>query len=126
MHGVLSGTAPNLTYTPAVNFNGVDHFTFTVNDGAVDSAPAIVEITVNAVNDQPAANAQTLTTDEDIPLAVTLSGSDVDGDGLTFAVLTDPDHGTLSGTVPNLTYTPDLNFYGADSFTFLVNESRKN
>ena len=36
-HGVLSGTAPALTYTPAANYNGSDHFTYQVNDGALDS-----------------------------------------------------------------------------------------
>jgi hypothetical protein len=39
-HGTLSGTAPNVTYTPAANYNGSDSFTFKVNDGALDSTPA--------------------------------------------------------------------------------------
>ena len=54
-HGTLSGTAPNLTYTPAANYNGPDSFTFTVNDGTVDSAAATVSITVTPVNDAPVA-----------------------------------------------------------------------
>src|SRR5262249_7389348 len=45
-HGALSGTAPNLTYTPANNFNGVDSFTFKVNDGQADSNIATVTISV--------------------------------------------------------------------------------
>ena len=52
-HGTLSGTAPNLTYTPAANYNGSDSFTFKANDGGLDSTPATVSINVSAVNDAP-------------------------------------------------------------------------
>ena len=47
-HGSLSGTAPALTYTPTTGFSGMDTFTFTVHDGALTSAPALVTITVEA------------------------------------------------------------------------------
>src|SRR6185295_14851470 len=63
-HGTLSGTAPNLTYTPAANYDGVDHFTFKANDGTLDSNVATVTITVTAVNDAPVAADQAVTTDE--------------------------------------------------------------
>ncbi len=46
-NGTLSGTAPNLTYTPNSGYRGADSFTYTANDGVVDSAPATVSITVN-------------------------------------------------------------------------------
>jgi VCBS repeat-containing protein len=103
-HGTLSGTAPSLTYTPAANYNGADNFTFKVNDGQVDSAAATVSITVNPVNDAPVANAQSTTTNEDTAKAITLTGSDADGNPLTYAVLTQPGHGTLSGTAPAYLY----------------------
>lgn len=45
-HGTLSGTAPNLTYTPAAGYSGSDNFTFTVNNGVSTSAPATVTMTV--------------------------------------------------------------------------------
>jgi hypothetical protein len=51
-HGTLSGTAPNLTYKPATNYNGPDSFTYTITDKAdgasppLTSAPALVSITV--------------------------------------------------------------------------------
>ena len=96
-HGSLSGTAPHLTYTPAANYNGADSFTFKVNDGTVDSAPATVSITVTPVNDAPVANAQAAATNEDTAKAITLTGSDVDGNPLTYSVVTQPGHGSLSG-----------------------------
>ena len=121
-HGALSGTAPNLTYTPAANYNGADSFTFKVNDGSGDSNIATVSITVNSVNDAPIANGQSVTTNEDTPKAITLTGSDVDGDPLTFSIVSGPAHGTLSGAPPNVTYTPASNYHGSDSFTFKAND----
>ncbi|MEI7831644.1 MAG: Ig-like domain-containing protein, partial [bacterium] len=121
-HGILTGTKPNLTYTPALDYNGPDSFTFKVNDGVVDSTPATISITVTAVNDTPVAIAQSVTTAEDTAKAITLAGSDVDGNNLTYIVVTQPAHGTLAGTAPNLTYTPALNYNGPDSFTFKVND----
>ena len=75
--GSLSGTAPNLTYTPDANVNGTDSFTFVANDGTVDSAEATVSITVNPVNDAPSSSSITTSTDQDTPVAVTLLGADV-------------------------------------------------
>ena len=54
--------------------------------------------------------------------AVILSGSDTDEDVLTYIVVTNPAHGTLSGTAPNLTYTPTVSYNGTDSFSFKVND----
>jgi hypothetical protein len=122
LHGSLGGTLPNLTYFPAGGFFGADSFSFKVNDGALDSAPATVSLTVTAVNHQPIASAQSVTTVQDTPKAITLSGSDADGNPLTYAVVTQPAHGTLSGTAPNLTYTPTPRYSGPDSFTFKVND----
>jgi len=67
------------------------------------------------------ADAQSVTTDEDTPLAITLTASDADpGDTLTYSIVDSPTHGTLSGTTPDVTYTPDADYNGPDSFTFNV------
>ncbi|GAH07743.1 unnamed protein product, partial [marine sediment metagenome] len=122
-NGTLNGSAPDLTYTPFGNFNGVDSFSFTVNDGTVDSPEATVSITVDPVNDQPSAEGQFVDTNEDTAVAITLAGSDVDaGDALSFVVASGPSNGSLSGTEPNLTYTPFDDFNGSDSFTFMAND----
>jgi type VI protein secretion system component Hcp/Ca2+-binding RTX toxin-like protein len=121
-HGTLSGSGANLTYTPDANYNGPDSFTYVANDGWTDSAAASVSLTVKAVNDAPAANAQSISTDEDTAKAVTLSGSDVEGDSLTYRVVNGPAHGTLSGSGANLTYTPLANYNGPDSFTYVAND----
>ncbi len=124
-HGTLSGTGASLVYTPDLNYVGTDSFTFKVNDGSLDSNIATISIKVDAVNDAPVADDQNLSTPEDTPLDITLTGFDVEGDLLTFILLntlTEPVHGTLSGTGASLVYTPDANYFGFDSFTFKVND----
>lgn len=123
-NGTLSGTAPALTYTPAPNFNGADNFTFKVNDGTTESAPATVSITVNPVNDAPVAFSQNLTTTSDSPLSMTLMGSDLDNDPLTYSVTAQPIYGSLQGSAPSLTYIPPIGFQGTDSFAFQVTDSQ--
>ena len=120
VNGVLSGTAPNLTYIPNANFYGVDSFTYLVNDGVLDSSVANVAITISASNDAPVAETVSATTDEDSVVSITLTGSDIDGDALTYSVVSQPTNGSLSGVAPNLTYTPNTNFNGTDAFTFKV------
>ncbi len=123
-HGSLSGTAPNLTYTPNTGYTGPDSFQFKDNNGALDSAIATVSITVNGTNHAPTANPQTVTVAQDTAKSVTLTGSDPDaGDTLTYTVTANPSHGSLSGTAPNLTYTPTTGYFGADSFQFKVTDN---
>jgi hypothetical protein len=120
--GTLSGTLPNLVYTPSTNANGADNFTFKVSDGTLESGVATVTIVVAAVNDLPVVSGQSVTTDEDAPVAITLSGSDVDGDTLTYTVVAGPTKGELTGTAPNLVYVPNSDVSGTDSFTYKVND----
>ncbi|MBP7031560.1 MAG: tandem-95 repeat protein, partial [Anaerolineaceae bacterium] len=80
-------------------------------------------ISILDVNDAPVANNQTVSTPEDTALAILLTGSDQDGDPLTYAVIANPTHGILTGTAPNLTYTPAANYYGPDSFTFQASDA---
>ena len=128
-HGTLTGTAPNLVYTPATGYTGSDSFTFKANDGKVDSAVATITIDVGvAGNRRPVAANQWVTTAEDTAKSVTLSGSDPDSDSLIYEIVSGPAHGTLTGTAPNLTYQPAANYPagnapGADSFTFTVRDA---
>jgi hypothetical protein len=121
-NGTLAGSGANQTYTPDADFNGTDTFKFTVNNGTETSAPATVTIDVNPVNDEPAADAQSVTTDEDVPVSFTLTGTDIDGDTLSFSVTQQPTKGTIAGTAPDLTYTPNPDFNGTDSFEIVAND----
>ncbi len=122
-HGTLTlNSDGSFEYKPNANYHGSDSFTYTASDGELDSESATVSITVDPVNDAPTADAQSVSTDEDKATAITLSGSDIDGDSLTYKVASNPAHGQLSGTGANLTYTPDENYNGSDSFTFKAND----
>ena len=100
-NGTLSGSAPNVTYTPDQDYNGADSFRFTVNDGQLTSSAATVSISVAAVNDAPVADNQTVTTDEDTAASITLVANDVDDDPLTYTI-GQPSNGTLTGTGPDV------------------------
>ncbi len=118
-HGTLSGTAPDLTYTPATGYFGADSFQFADNNGVATSSPATVSITVVG---QPTANAQSVTTAQGVAAPVTLTGTDPNTPPLTltYIVTADPAHGTLTGTAPDLTYNPTAGYSGADSVQFKV------
>ncbi len=110
--GVDSETAGQ-TITNTVRVTAVDQAD---SNSTNDSAGAV--ISVKSHNQAPVAAEQDLTTEEDSALTITLSADDPDGDTLFYSVVTHPAHGTLSGTAPNLTYIPDSDYFGADSFTF--------
>jgi LPXTG-motif cell wall-anchored protein len=73
-------------------------------------------------NHAPVAAGQALTTHEGVALPLTLSGSDADGDALTFTIVDGPDHGSLSGSGAAQTYEPVTGFVGDDTFTFTVRD----
>jgi len=95
-HGTVTISGLVVTYTPALNYYGADSFTYTVNDGTADSNVATVSITVTSVNDAPIANNATVETLENTPVNFELIATDADGDPLTFVIVLEPAHGTLS------------------------------
>lgn len=109
-------------YMPDPDFHGEDSFTYKANDGALDSYPVTVSVTVTPVNDAPTARNQAVETNEDTARAITLSGSDVDGDSLNNVIVNGPSHGTLSGSGLNVIYTPEANYNGNDSFAFRLSD----
>lgn len=87
------------------------------------TAGASVEI----VKAPPVASDGTLTTDENTPASGTLVASDPDGDPLSFSIVGQPGHGTVTLDDPSTgayTYTPSQDFSGSDSFTFKANDGQ--
>lgn len=120
-NGVLSNfnaTTGFVTYTPNAAYDGPDSFTFKTTDGVDDSDPATVDITVRP---QPQSASQAVTTEYftaiDLQLEVV--------NGATFDITVQPQHGSLQNldnVAGTLTYVPDINFSGQDSFTFVTTD----
>lgn len=64
------------------------------------------------------ADSQSVTTSEDIPTPITLTGRVGNGGAVSYVIISNPSHGTLSGVAPNFSYIPDANYSGLDSFSF--------
>ncbi|MDB5335101.1 MAG: outer rane adhesin like protein [Planctomycetaceae bacterium] len=126
IHGtVIINANGSFTYTPDTGFTGSDEFSFKVNDGTVDSADALISVTVGtASNTPPVAHPATVSTPKDVALSGSLIGTDVDGDPLTFSAgATAPMHGSVTvNSNGTFTYIPDAGFVGFDLFTFKVND----
>ncbi|MDH4023578.1 MAG: Ig-like domain-containing protein, partial [Gammaproteobacteria bacterium] len=100
---------------------GANAFTVRATDTAGNERTEGRTITrVAPANQAPVADTQTVTTAEDTAKAITLIGSDGDGDSLTYTIVDGPQHGTLTGTGATRTYTPDADYNGPDTFTFTV------
>ncbi len=118
-HGDYQWIPPNtVIYTPTVDFVGTDSFTFRSHDGQEFSNVSTITLTVNAVNDAPVVVTQPISTTRNNNAAVVLSATDVESDTITYTLVSSPTHGSLSGEMPNLLYTPEENFVGDDSFQF--------
>lgn len=121
-NGIVSGTAPALTYTPAVGFSGTDSFTWVANDGSADSNVATVSIAVRVNNRAPVAFDQSIAATNGASAPATLGASDPDGDSLTFAVVTPPAYGSVVLTGSAATYFANAGYTGPDSFQFRAND----
>ena len=76
-------------------------------------------------NQLPVDDSQTISTNANTPIAITLVGNDADGDSLTYSIVTSPSHGTLGSLNPStgmVSYTPNAGFTGTDTFTFKTND----
>lgn len=116
------------TYQGAANFNGTDGFSYTVTDGNGGTSTADVALTVNSVNDAPAAQDDTFGGNEDEAISGSLldNDSDVDGDALSVdaETLTTANGGSVTINADGtFTYQGAANFNGSDSFTYTTRDS---
>jgi hypothetical protein len=126
-------TDDTVDYTPAPNYNGMDQITYEICDASGDCDQAVINITVDPVNDLPIANDDNANTDEGVAVVIdVLNNDDFGGDGPgvgPIVVITPPGNGTAivdnNGT-PNdptddlITYTPNPGFSGTDVFAYQI------
>ncbi|MAP54255.1 MAG: hypothetical protein CL605_05075, partial [Altibacter sp.] len=125
----IDPTSGAYTYIPPTDYIGEDSFEYTIcddgNPQACDSAVVYIEIQPidGPNNDPPVANADTNTTQKNVPVDgnVLPNDYDPDGDPITVTANTDPSNGTVvinpDGTY---TYTPNTDFVGEDTFTYTI------
>ncbi|KPA16706.1 secreted protein containing PKD domain protein, partial [Candidatus Magnetomorum sp. HK-1] len=122
---VLNTESGECLYTPVAEYSGMISFSFSVFDGKEHSDPSAFTIVVLEVNDPPVAEHKTITTPEDEPIFFALKATDIDSDVENY-VIQDPPIGDIlvMDAVSGLCkYTPEANFFGQDSFTFIAKDS---
>jgi outer membrane protein OmpA-like peptidoglycan-associated protein len=126
-HGTAVIVGTQVRYTPAANYSGPDSFTYTVTDGNGSTATATVTITVTGVDDVPTAVADTATVAEDAAVTTAVLGNDTGlGDApITVTIAIQPEHGSVVVDAPasTITYTPDPNYHGADTYSYTVTDA---
>ncbi|EPP2135570.1 tandem-95 repeat protein [Vibrio alginolyticus] len=109
------------TFTPTADWNGSEALTFTATDPSGESVSQTVNFTVAPVADIVADKATVV---EDTPTIIKVLGNDTfEGDDKVVSL--DTNHGPANGTVSvnldgSVTYTPNDNYHGTDSFTYIV------
>ncbi|HEV2863923.1 MAG TPA: Ig-like domain-containing protein [Pyrinomonadaceae bacterium] len=136
LRAVLVGPAPpgrftlnpdgSFTYEPPADFAGDASFNYAADDGHALSASATVVIRVGEVNDAPVADDDSAQTFEDTPVSVSVLANDRDADdALSVAAVTPGSNGSVAINADgSLTYTPNPNFNGTDTFTYTLDDRR--
>jgi len=124
-HGLVEVFPSSVRYTPALNYNGSDSFTYTISDGQGGTDTATVTVTITPVRDFPVAVADGATTPEDTPVVIDVmaNDSDPDGDPFTIFSVTQGTGGVVTFTAGSVTFTPNPNFNGTSSFTYSIRDS---
>jgi len=107
-------------------------FTYTVTDNGVISTTATATINIEAANNTPIVPDRSLSTDEDLALVITeamLNITNEPTDTIEFSIFEPDTYGPENGSISidntnlTITYTPDENYYGQDSFVYMVDDS---
>ncbi len=120
-HGLLSGDAPNLSYTPKKDYFGTDSFVYRVSDGTASSQDVQVDIMIKDMPDDGSAVVNALSKEIGVKQNRQKIVDIVDNSTLSYIITSFPKHGTLQQSKPNPTYIPDMDYVGADSFSYKVN-----
>lgn len=128
----LNVSTGTINYTPNANFNGLDSFTYTVEDDAqlVSDNVALVTITVNAQNDAPEARNDLGSTDINTDVSIDVVSNDVDIDSAdapdpdSLVIVSAPANGLASVNAGRVDYSPTSGFSGTDTFTYTINDTR--
>ncbi|WP_349409526.1 Ig-like domain-containing protein [Pseudalkalibacillus sp. SCS-8] len=116
----------NWEYTPNEGYVGPDHFVVEIDDGNGGITTSTVSITIKEPPNQlPEVGNYNESTVKNTPVSGKVSGTDADGDTLTYSMKTSPNHGSVEfQSDGNWTYTPGADYVGPDSFTVEVSDGK--
>ncbi|MGU3398031.1 tandem-95 repeat protein, partial [Priestia sp. D51] len=118
---VVLGANGVFTYTPNLNYNGMDTFGVLVSDGKGGTSLSTVTLTIVPVNDPPVGGDRAVTTTINLPVTSSIPASDPDNVTLTYTLQQNPDNGeAVINQDGTFIYTPNNNFIGNDQFTILI------
>ncbi|MDT3680315.1 MAG: DUF4082 domain-containing protein [Burkholderiaceae bacterium] len=128
-NGTVALAGGNVSFTPAINFNGTGSFTYTLSDGHGGTATGSVSVAVTAVNDAPVAGDDDFATPADTPLTIAASAllandSDVEGAPITVVNVGGATNGTVSASGGDFVFTPAAGFGGTASFTYQASDGQ--
>ena len=103
-------------------YTNLIEYRYGTDPNSASSTPSYLGVSQDFVNNAPISDAQSIVVDDNISKAITLTGNDIDNDTITYSIVASPTNGSLSGSGENITYTPDTDYVGLDSFTFKVND----
>ncbi|HDZ3730538.1 TPA: tandem-95 repeat protein, partial [Vibrio harveyi] len=124
--GTVAIVDGKLVFTPAENFNGDATISYTISDGQLTD-DATVAVTINPVNDAPAAVNDTVATDEDtaVTIDVLANDSDPENDQLTITNASVPaEQGTVTIVDGKLVFTPAENFNGDATISYTISDGQ--
>ena len=131
---IPDGNSQVISYTPNSDFNGEDNFSVQVSDG-VNSASFAVTVNISAVNDAPViteGSSIDVSMSEDgvpVPFSLTLHAFDVENDDISWSIDSTANNGTASisliivGTSQVISYIPNADFSGSDSFIIKASDA---
>ena len=119
-HGRVDLTASGLRYTPEPNYFGSDAVPVAVHDGVGGTAETLLAVSVEPVNDPPAAadDAVHLREDEAVDVDVLSNDSDIDGESLSVRVVRPPSHGSAAIRGSLVRYASDPDYHGPDTLSY--------
>ena len=97
----------------------------TTRDGSMLFVSVADGVRYQRLTDSPIANDQAIATYSGVAIPLSLVGNGTSKAALTYTITTQPAHGSLQGSAPNLVYTPDAGYFGMDSIAFKVNDGTK-
>lgn len=123
-HGIANFTNNSFTYTPDLDFSGVDAFTYSANDAVASSEVKTITITanLNINNNVPVISSFSDSINKNSNSVNILEEFDTDGDRLVYSIVSGPSNGSVEINSNVFVYTPNPDFFGSDSFTYIASD----